>query len=80
MKHANASRIDIQLLIQRNELQLSVADNGIGFDPFILATQNHTGLKNLKSRLSKIGGTLDIDSQPNFGTTVFINIDLNKLT
>lgn len=74
LKHAEASSIDIQLMYNEPMLQVSVEDNGKGFDPELIESRPTGGLNNLINRLSNMGSSIDIDSQPDHGTAVFIHI------
>lgn len=74
LKHAKAAVVKIFLSREDNELHMKIADNGIGFDP--AAAEGH-GLRNMRSRLKLIHGTLDIE-KTTVGTTLFIKIPLDK--
>lgn len=69
VKHAQASRVELQLSCGEGALVLSVRDNGRGFDP----TQRfpgHLGLRSMRERVTKLGGTLRIESQAGQGTLI----------
>jgi len=77
IKHAGASEALIQLQQQGNQkLLITVEDNGKGFAHE--TASNGIGLENIKSRLSLLKGKLDIDSQEKKGTSVYIELELNK--
>lgn len=73
LKHAKASTIRLDIGIEEYRLKISVSDNGRGFDP-----QNNTitgnGLINMRKRVSRLGGTLEISGQN--GTSVVVEIPL----
>ena len=73
-KHAQASRVEINIAERDHTWQLSVHDNGVGFQPG--ATTSGNGLKNIRLRAARLGGTLDIRSQPGGGTTVVFSTKL----
>jgi signal transduction histidine kinase len=75
VKHARATRVLIELIADDNILYLTVEDNGVGFTKNVAAGQRF-GLNNIEARLSVLGGTLSIDSQPGKGTTIMINIPI----
>lgn len=79
VKHANATRIFIQLLAYENELQVVVEDNGKGFDVHQTGS-NGLGLKSVRSRVEYLGGQLMIDSSPSHGTTVHIQLHPDHLS
>jgi signal transduction histidine kinase len=74
IKHASATEVIIQFSEYDNVLNVIVEDNGKGFD----STTNPLGygLKNVKKRIEKIGGTLDIDATLGEGSTIILNIPL----
>ena len=67
-RHAQASRVEINVAQQDQSWRLSVHDNGVGFDPG--ASYSGNGLKNLRQRAVKLSGELTIESRPGLGTTV----------
>ena len=69
VKHAQASRVELTLTWRDGALVLSVRDNGKGFDP-AQRFPGHLGLRSMRERVTKLGGTLTIDSAPGLGTTV----------
>ncbi|MDX1910522.1 MAG: ATP-binding protein [Saprospiraceae bacterium] len=74
IKHAKAREINIQINNIEEVLVIIIQDDGIGFDP--QQTQEGMGLRNLKERIQKLGGTFDIDSGRGAGATFFIDIPL----
>lgn len=79
LKHADATAINIQLLASEQEVQITVEDNGRGFQPPVIDTEPHGGLANLKKRLYHIGATLDMDTSPEQGSTFFIHMKRPKI-
>jgi signal transduction histidine kinase len=78
IKHAQASKMDIQLLLFDQELTLMLEDNGQGFDyEQTVLSKNGIGLKNIISRINYINGIINFDSSKGNGTTITIE---KKLT
>ncbi len=77
VKHSQASLIEavIRLDWEKRELQIEIADNGIGFD-VTERTGKGNGLLNMKKRMNEIMGSYFIESAPGKGTRVFINAPL----
>lgn len=75
IKHAQATKINIQLYYQENQLFLSIKENGIGFD-YEAAKNNGKGmgLNSIQKKVKLINGSLDIQSTPLKGTQVVIQI------
>lgn len=69
----------IKITVRKNESGhvITIADNGLGFDPGTIDTAEgkHIGIRNVRERLEKqCGGWLKIESQPGEGTTVTLFI------
>lgn len=77
VKHSKATQAIIDFKLAGDSWNISVKDNGKGFDPQT-TVENHYGLQNLKHRATQIGGTVDIQSQALAGTTVNIALHLSK--
>jgi signal transduction histidine kinase len=73
LKYAEASEIDLQLFYHTNDVSITVEDNGKGFDSKKESSKSK-GLHSLKSRLSSIQATMEIDSVAEKGTTITLNI------
>lgn len=72
IKHANATKIDLQLIYYQEFIYLSVEDNGVGFkEKEVVAKGN--GLKSINLRVSYLHGKLNIESSPT-GTSALIEI------
>ena len=74
LKYAKATTIDIQLDLLNECLFFVYEDDGIGFD--LSKTTLGIGLTNIKNRVDNYNGILHIDSQPNRGTNINIEIPL----
>lgn len=51
-------------------MRLAVHDDGVGFDPRQPRQSIHLGLANMRERVRRVNGTIDIESAPGQGTTV----------
>jgi len=71
-KHAEATRVDVLLEVQGEEVTLRITDDGRGFNPEEARDCGGMGLGNMKERAEKIGGELYIESEPGNGTTVCV--------
>jgi signal transduction histidine kinase len=79
IKHAQASKMDIQLLLFDQELTLMLEDNGKGFDyEQTVLSKNGIGLKNIISRINYINGMINFDSSKGNGTTITIEKKLSN--
>lgn len=73
VKHSSSNAIEVVLKQKNDEIQLQVKDNGRGFK-YVEKSEVGLGLKNVKSRVLYLRGNLAIDSRPNKGTTISMNI------
>jgi len=70
-KHAGASRVEISLRHEAGAIELSLRDDGKGFDPE-QTTAGHYGLSMMHERAEAAGALLSIESQPGQGTELTI--------
>lgn len=76
LKHAQASTIQVVLAYEPQDISLHISDDGCGFLP-----QQDTGgfgLMSLSQRSERIGGELQIHSQPGQGTEIWIHVNLER--
>jgi PAS domain S-box-containing protein len=77
IKHSKANEVDIQLLLHKQEIIYTFEDNGIGFDKSsIEITGKGMGLKSIFNRVVTMSGTFDLDSSPERGTSITIEIPI----
>jgi signal transduction histidine kinase len=55
-------------------MEISIKDDGKGFEPIRLSTKNGAGLNNMKTRSRILNGDIDVESKPGVGTKVLISI------
>ncbi len=73
IKHAQAKHIIIQLVEETNFYQITVEDDGKGFEVNNLEFKNSAGFINIQSRIQFLKGTFEIHSQKNLGTSFEFN-------
>ncbi|MDX1408687.1 MAG: triple tyrosine motif-containing protein, partial [Saprospiraceae bacterium] len=73
LKHARATRVYVAVRLDNGMLQVAVRDDGIGFDPDDAV--NGSGLGSMRQRMTQIGGTFDVRSDPD-GTVVTLGCPL----
>lgn len=69
-RHASAENIRVALSANAGSLELTVEDDGSGFDPQGGMGDGHYGLKNMHDRAVLCGGSLRLESAPGAGTRV----------
>ena len=79
-KHAQATKVNLRILYEREEVVIHIRDNGKGFDVSTTLEGaiegGHMGLLGMKERVAALGGTLDIQSRLKMGTTTEIRVPL----
>jgi PAS domain S-box-containing protein len=80
IKHARATNVSLILERRGRHLFAIIEDNGCGFDvedsSAAQAGQRRMGLLGMEERTALVGGTLNIESTPGAGTTIFVRIPL----
>ena len=70
-RHSHARRVDLSLVYNGDSVQLSVSDDGCGFD----VTEKHgMGLRSIRERVGSIRGTVQIQSAPGHGTRLLVQV------
>ena len=72
VRHAAATRIEVQLIYQAARVSLRVEDDGRGFDPSRNGAEGHYGLRGMQERAGEIDATLELKSTPGEGTLVSV--------
>ena len=75
-KHAQATRVAIDLSLAHGVLSLEVSDNGRGLSPADLAKARSFGIRGLHERASTVGGWVDLSSNEQ-GTTLILSVPLD---
>ena len=80
LKHAEAKHVSVIVECQQNNVQVTVEDDGKGFDTERLSykatAEGRLGVVGMQERVAMVGGTLDIESTSGVGTAVFVHIPL----
>jgi signal transduction histidine kinase len=75
-KHADCSRVEIEVRFETDKLVLRLKDDGKGFDP---TQQSHGhGLMSMRERARGLGGKLTIESESGQGTTTALIVPLES--
>jgi two-component system sensor histidine kinase DevS len=77
-KHAQAHQAKINLWTAPGRILLKITDDGVGFDLSTMKLVLGHGLANMHTRARKIGGDIEINSEPGKGTSVLAWIPLNQ--
>jgi len=73
-KYSSASLAHIEISVNKKQFGLTIADNGLGFNPLDLTSGN--GIKNMKERSDRLHAKISIESITGHGTTLKLTIPL----
>jgi signal transduction histidine kinase len=68
-KHSGARQVEVHLGCQTGQMNLTIKDDGLGFDPASIPP-DHLGIAIMRERASSIDASLKIDSEVGTGTTI----------
>jgi len=78
-KHAQATKVDVLLERRGTYAVLIIEDNGVGFSVQDQSLRT-MGLTGMRERAKLLGGTFEIESKPNEGTTIFVRVPIHGQT
>ena len=78
IKHAKATKVEIRLYKEGNNLVLKVKDNGIGISDSKKRKFNSFGLLGIKERAASHNGTFSIEGKKSKGSTIKVKIPIGK--
>jgi signal transduction histidine kinase len=76
LKHAKASHVQIRLSAHENRVQLSICDDGCGFNLDEGKKRGGLGLIGIDERARNLGGDLQITTAPGQGTIITVNLEV----
>jgi len=79
IKHASAQKVVIQINERDGYLVLMIEDDGVGFDTRKMQHSRGIGLGNIEARVKLMGGSQNIESSPDNGTTFVIEIPESRI-
>ncbi len=74
LKHARARRIVVKVCRDDARVTLTIADDGVGFDPATARERGGLGLSAMAERAAQLGGRLSVNSKPGEGTEVRVEV------
>ena len=77
VKHAKPSSIEVTLTSRDSSLEVSVKDDGKGFDPQEVVKESGLGLKGISENMNLAGGEFEISSEKGEGTKAVISLPLD---
>jgi len=74
VKHSGVRHFDVKLHGTSEEIQLTVSDSGIGFDPQETINPRGLGLISMRERVRLLNGKITVQSKPRDGTTIHVSV------
>ena len=78
VKHSGVRHFKVELCGTEGEIQLTVSDLGVGFDPQDAMYGRGIGLISMRERMLLVGGEFSIKSLPGSGTTIHARVPFNS--
>ena len=75
-RHASAQHVRVSLARENGTLELTVSDDGQGFDPGSPMDRQHVGLASMRERVRSIDGQLTLATSPGQGTRITARVPL----
>ncbi|MFZ0546466.1 MAG: response regulator, partial [Candidatus Promineifilaceae bacterium] len=77
-KYASVKEADLFFTQHGDNVQILISDKGQGFDPgyVLTAAEGHFGLDIMRERAEKVGGQLEVRSQPGSGVQIIVQLPL----
>ena len=72
IKYANSNNIEVDVIKKNNLIEISIKDNGTGFD--LSKTDEGNGIRNMRKRIEEIGGNFQLTSETESGTKIIVQI------
>ena len=76
-KHASARHAWVTLRFGLDQVELSISDDGRGFDPRLPRGRQHVGLTGMRERVHSLGGTLTLATSPGQGTRLTVTVPIH---
>lgn len=79
LKHSGADKVRVRIVRDKETIVLQISDNGKGFS--VSEAQEYSGgmgLENMRERMQKLQGDIQIDSEPEQGTTITVRVGIEE--
>ena len=69
-RHSHAKHATVHLTQEHAFVEMSIQDDGIGFNPAIPGAKPGFGIHSMRERANAVGGSVNVESSPGHGTTI----------
>ncbi len=76
MKHGEANQVVIQITARSGSIDVTIRDNGKGFDLQEASTAGGLGLIGIRERVNHLGGQLEIITSPGQGALIHVHLEV----
>jgi PAS domain S-box-containing protein len=77
-KHAQAAAVRVIFALRGSAVEVTVQDDGRGFDPAKIDDERGFGLQSMRGRAESVGGSFELQSTPGKGTKVIVRVPRHK--
>lgn len=79
-RHSGCTRVNSALVIEKDALELTLSDNGCGFEDSVAIseTDHGHGIENIRRRADEMGGRIEIASAKSAGTLINLSVPLAR--
>lgn len=74
LKHAGADEVSVIVAQENDHIQMTLTDNGRGFDLPAVADKGGLGLQNMRQRIHRLGGTFEINTAVGAGVRLTVTV------
>jgi ligand-binding sensor domain-containing protein/signal transduction histidine kinase len=76
VQHSRSGRVEMELRVRGEELEIRVEDAGVGFamEGGAVAREGHYGIVGMRERVQRLGGRIELTSEPGVGTRVELRV------
>jgi signal transduction histidine kinase len=79
LKYSQAKQVKVNLWHTRNTIQLTIEDDGVGFDPAMIKDRLGMGLMSMRERAQSVNGSLQVNAEVDQGVKIAVSFPVRKI-